>query len=52
MLRDARRLRPDLRVILASAHGEERVSSMFGGLGFQPFLRKPYRLADVLKLLG
>jgi CheY-like chemotaxis protein len=52
ILREARRLRPDLRVILASAHGEERVSSMFGGLGFQPFLRKPYRLADVLKLLG
>ena len=52
ILREAKRLRPDLRVILASAHGEERVSSMFAGLGSQPFLRKPYRLADVLKLLG
>jgi PAS domain S-box-containing protein len=52
ILREAKRLRPDLRVILASAHGEERVSSLFAGLGSQPFLRKPYRLADVLKLLG
>jgi len=40
ILLEARRLRPDLRVILASAHGEERVSSMFAGLGSQPFLRK------------
>ena len=52
ILREAKRLRPDLRVILASAHGEERVSSMFAGFGSQPFLRKPYRLADVLKLLS
>jgi CheY-like chemotaxis protein len=52
ILREAKRLRPDLRVILASAHGEERVSSMFAGLGSQPFLRKPYRLAEVLKLLS
>jgi CheY-like chemotaxis protein len=52
ILREAKRLRPDLRVILASAHGEERVSSMFAGLGSQPFLRKPYRVAEVLKLLS
>jgi CheY-like chemotaxis protein len=52
ILREARRLRSDLRVILTSAYGEEKIGTMFAGVGFQPFLRKPYRLEDVLKLLG
>ncbi len=52
VLREARLLRPDLRVVLTSAYGEGKVAAMFAGLGRQPFLRKPYRQADLLKILA
>ena len=52
VLREARRLRPDLRVILTSAYGNEKVSEMFAGLACESFLRKPYRSAEVLRLLA
>ena len=52
VLREARLIRPDLRVILTSAYGEKKVAAMFEGLGTLPFLRKPYHQADILKLLG
>jgi CheY-like chemotaxis protein len=51
VLREAKRLRPELRVILTSAYGEEKVSALFTGLGSHSFLRKPYRLAELLELL-
>ena len=49
---EARRLRPDLRIIVTSAYSEERVAHMFSGFEGQPFLLKPYRLAEILKVLG
>ena len=51
VLREARLIRPDLRVILTSAYGEKKVAAMFADLGSLPFLRKPYHQADILKLL-
>jgi PAS domain S-box-containing protein len=48
VLREAKRLRPDIRVILASAYGHEKVAAVFAGYGSYPFLRKPYLLADLL----
>jgi two-component system, cell cycle sensor histidine kinase and response regulator CckA len=52
IFRQARRLRPDLRIVVTSAYTEQRVAPMFSGLEGQPFLLKPYRLAEILKLLG
>jgi PAS domain S-box-containing protein len=51
VLREAKRVRPDLLVILTSAHAEQTVAEMVTGSGSLPFLRKPYRMADLLKLL-
>jgi PAS domain S-box-containing protein len=52
ILREAMRLRPELRVIIASAYGEQTVAAMFSSFDRHFFLRKPYRLADILKLLS
>jgi CheY-like chemotaxis protein len=51
VLREAILLRPDLPVILTSAYGEQKIVEMFDGLVFTRFLRKPYRQAEILKLL-
>jgi PAS domain S-box-containing protein len=48
---EAKRLRPDLRVVLTSAYTRQTVARMFGDFGSQPFLRKPYLLADLLPFL-
>ena len=48
----ARSLRPDLRIVVTSAYSEQRVAAMFSGFEGQPFLLKPYRLAEVLKILS
>jgi two-component system, cell cycle sensor histidine kinase and response regulator CckA len=52
ILREARRLRPDLRVIVTSAYSEQKVAAMSSDLGAHPFVRKPYRLVDFLKVLS
>ena len=52
ILREARRLRPDLRVIVTSAYSEQKVAAMFSRLGTPRFIRKPFHLADILKLLS
>src|SRR5260370_14869782 len=51
VLRQARHLRPDLKVILTSAYSEERVAASFAGAKFDGFVRKPYRLADLTAAL-
>ena len=50
IFREARRLRPDLRVIVTSAYSEQTVAPMFAGLAHR-FLRKPFRITDLLKLV-
>lgn len=52
VLREARLIRPDLRVIVTSAYSQTKVAAMFAGFGSLPFLRKPYRQADIMGLLG
>jgi signal transduction histidine kinase/CheY-like chemotaxis protein len=47
VLRQARHLVPDLRVILTSAYSEERVAASFAGAKFDGFVRKPYRLSEL-----
>jgi two-component system, cell cycle sensor histidine kinase and response regulator CckA len=48
---EAKRLRPELRVVLTSAYGEEVVNASFTGLRVEYFIRKPYELDDLESLL-
>lgn len=51
--RELRRIRPDIKVVLASGFSQLEVSERFAGLGLNGFLSKPYvmkELADELSL--
>ena len=50
VFKEAKRLRPDLVVILTSAYSQESVKSDFAGLTVEHFLRKPFRLDDLVNL--
>jgi len=43
--------RPGLKVILTSAHSEQTAVACFSGLRIELFLRKPFRLADLVTSL-
>jgi len=47
----AKRLRPELEVILTSAYGKETVGASFAGLPVDRFIRKPFRLGDLVRML-
>ena len=47
---EARRLRPDLKVIVTSAHPREMFESSLAGLRFERFIRKPFHLAELVAL--
>jgi PAS domain S-box-containing protein len=49
-LAEAKRLRPDMRVIVASAYGEEFAATSLQA-GVERFIRKPYSLRDLLGLV-
>ena len=49
---EAQRLRPDLKMILTSAYGKETVDATFAGLRVEYFIRKPFQLGDLVRLLG
>jgi PAS domain S-box-containing protein len=49
--REAVKLRPDLQVIVTSAYSEHTVAQIFSGLTASCFLRKPYRLSELLELM-
>jgi len=48
---EARKMRHDLRVVVTSAYSKESVGTSFDGLAVHQFIRKPYRLGDVVRLL-
>ena len=48
---EAKRLRPELRVVLTSAYGEEVANASFTGLQVEYFIRKPYELDELESLL-
>jgi CheY-like chemotaxis protein len=52
IFREAISLRPNLRIIVTSAYSDETVATIFAGLSPPHFVRKPMRIADLLKLLG
>jgi PAS domain S-box-containing protein len=51
VLSEAVRRRPQVKVILTSAHSGETVTAMLGSLPAHAFIRKPFRLATVVSAL-
>ncbi len=47
----ARRLRPNLKVILTSAYGREAVDACFEGVRVERFIRKPFQFVDLMGVL-
>jgi hypothetical protein len=44
-------LRPDLKVVVISAYSKEGVEASFAGLRIQDFIRKPFPLSEMVRLL-
>jgi two-component system, cell cycle sensor histidine kinase and response regulator CckA len=51
VLAEARRIRPDIKVILTSAYSREMVIPSLGPQPVDAFIRKPFPLADLVELL-
>src|SRR5215471_3448919 len=51
VLREARRLRPGIKIILMSAYSRQYVRKYFEGVAIHGFLEKPFALGDVLGVL-
>ena len=51
VMREAKRIRPDLRVILTSAYSEHTIARMFGEFTGQAFVRKPYQVGEIVRLI-
>src|SRR5215469_2429134 len=51
VLREARRLRPGIKIILTSAYSRNYVRQYFEGVAIHGFLEKPFALGDVLGVL-
>jgi len=49
-LRELRRIRPDVRVVLMSGHSEREVTSLLGG-EIAGFVQKPFRMEQLLTIL-
>jgi two-component system, cell cycle sensor histidine kinase and response regulator CckA len=48
---EARHIRPNLEIILASAYSKGTVDASFAGLRIERFIRKPFQLVDLINLL-
>jgi PAS domain S-box-containing protein len=51
VLAEVRRIRPDIRVILTTAYSKETAVDTVDGLGDWAFIRKPYAIADLARLI-
>jgi PAS domain S-box-containing protein len=51
VLEEAHRIRPDLRVVVTSAYSKETVDASFPGLRVNQFIRKPFRVSEIVRLL-
>jgi PAS domain S-box-containing protein len=52
ILEEAKRTRPDLKVIVTSAYGQDTVDASFTGMRVDWFIQKPFQLDDVVRLLA
>jgi CheY-like chemotaxis protein len=48
VLAEARGVRPDIKVIVTSAYGQNQVDESFPGMKIDSFIRKPFQLANLL----
>ncbi len=48
---EARRVRPSIKIVLTSAYDRKTAENFFGKQKIESFMRKPYRVADLAKLL-
>jgi len=49
---EARRIRPDVRVILTTAYSREVAAAAFADVRIDGYLRKPYRIEDLVRTLS
>lgn len=52
VFKELRRIRPDIKVLLASGFSPQEVSERFSGLGLNGFLQKPYTLKNLTSELA
>jgi PAS domain S-box-containing protein len=48
---EARRLRPDTKLVLTSAYGPQKLDECFPGMMVDAFIRKPYQLSELVGLV-
>ena len=48
VFKGARRLRPDMRVVITSAHPRKTAELCFEGIQIEQFIRKPYSVSDLV----
>jgi DNA-binding NtrC family response regulator len=48
---ELRRIRPDVKIILTTAYSQEMVYASLGGHRAWAFIRKPYQIRELVKLL-
>jgi PAS domain S-box-containing protein len=49
---EARRIRPDVKVVLATAYSPKMVAESFAQVRLDGYLRKPYRIDDLVRMLS
>ena len=49
---EAQRIRPEIKVILTTAHDREAATNSFDAPQLKGFIRKPYQFADLVQLLA
>jgi CheY-like chemotaxis protein len=52
IVEEARRIRPNLRIVVTSAYGKGAVDQTFLGLPIHHFIRKPFSVRDLIPLLS
>jgi DNA-binding NtrC family response regulator len=52
VLEELRRMQPEARVILTTAYGRDRAVEAMGGDPSLLYLRKPYRIGELIEMLG
>jgi PAS domain S-box-containing protein len=51
VIAEVARVRPDIRIIVTSAYSQEMLADKISALQICAFIRKPFRLADLVKML-
>jgi two-component system, cell cycle sensor histidine kinase and response regulator CckA len=51
VFQQACKVRPDMKVVVTSAYSKETVDATFQGMRVHHFIRKPFRLGDLMRLL-